>query len=936
MTGPNEARAETSALDIGGSRYRYVPLEHLLTRRELAAVPYSVRVLLENVARRAPEALPDVVGRIRSGTGDCEVPFHPNRIMLHDTTCLPTLADFAALRDMVAELGGDPAAVNPVIDADLTVDHSVIAEAHGSAAALERNLRVDFERNGERYRFIKWAERSLRGFRVVPPGKGIIHQVNMETLARVVWRDSAQAPPLLHPDALVATDSHTPMINAIGVLGWGVGGLQAQAALLGEPVLFGFPEVVGVHVSGRLREGVTATDLALTLTEVLRGTGVVDAFVEFFGAGVDALSLADRAAVANMAPEYGATCTFFAYDDEVADYLRLTGRDAEHRAVVDAYLATQGLKRTPASPVPDYDRIVELDLAGVEPSLAGPHRPDQRLAVSQVPRSYRAAVAGPGGTGSSAPAEPGSGPADAPAPGPAPAPASSPAPDPVFGVPVPEGAVAIAAITSCTNTANPALMIQAGLLARRARERGLAARPWVKASLSPGSRVVTRYLEAAGLLEPLAETGFHTVGFGCMTCIGNSGPLQPRMAELVEAGARPVAVLSGNRNFPGRVNPSVSLAYLASPPLVVAYALAGTVLCDLAADPLGLDPQGRPVYLRDLWPGDREVAKLAASVLTPEMFQENSAAIREGTAQWRKLSAEGTTRFPWDPESAYVRRPPYLTGVDPRPPRRLDVADARVLLWLGDDITTDHISPAGAIPPDSPAGRHLVAAGTPPRHLNQYSTRRSNHEVMLQGAFTNPAVANLLLPPEARGGGGRAYTADRTRVEPVYAAARTYREAGLELVVVAGRNYGAGSSRDWAAKAQALLGVRAVVAESFERIHRANLIGMGVFPLEFPPGRGAGDLGLTGEEALSITGLADPRPGTATAVLRVRRADGSVAETPLRLRIDSRHEAAYLRHGGTMPYVVRRFLPEAPEAGGAEKGGGAAGEPAGRGAPARG
>ncbi|GAB3206053.1 aconitate hydratase AcnA [Marinactinospora endophytica] len=882
MIETEEARPGTATLDIAGRDYRYVPLEGLMTRRELQTVPYAIRILLENVARTAPGELPAVLDRVHTGAGTCEVPFRPNRIMLHDTTCLPTLADFAALRDMVAELGGDPAAVNPVIDADLTVDHSVIAEAHGSPAALEHNLRVDFHRNGERYRFIKWAEQSLRGFRVVPPGKGIIHQVNMETLARVVWQDRGGHPPLLHPDTLVATDSHTPMINAIGVLGWGVGGLQAQAALLGEPVLFGFPEVVGVHISGRLREGVTATDLALTLTEILRTHGVVESFVEFFGPGIANLSLADRAAVANMAPEYGATCTFFPYDEEVRSYLRLTGRSREHRAVVDAYLDAQGLKRTPHSPVPDYDRTVELDLASVEPCLAGPRRPDQRLRLSQVPDSFRAEVPPTG-----RPRET----------------------DPVFGEAVPEGAVAIAAITSCTNTANPALMVQAGLLARAARERGLRAKPWVKASLSPGSRVVTRYLEAAGLLEPLAQTGFHTVGFGCMTCIGNSGPLQPRLAELVEAGAEAVAVLSGNRNFPGRVNPSLSLAYLASPPLVVAYALAGTILHDLAGQPLGHDREGRPVFLRDLWPADSEVAALVAAAVTPEMFQENNTTIREGGAHWDELTSEGSTLFPWDPESTYIRRPPYLSAVEPHPPRSLRVDDARVLLWLGDDITTDHISPAGAIPPDSPAGRHLQAAGTPPRHLNQYSTRRSNHEVMLRGAFTNPAVANLLLPPESRGGGGRAYTADRSRVEPVHTAARTYREAGLDLVVVAGRNYGAGSSRDWAAKAQALLGVRAVIAESFERIHRANLIGMGVFPLEFPPGRGAAELDLRGDESLSIDGLDDVVAGHNTVVLRVRRRGATVAEMPLRLRLDSRHEVAYLRHGGTMPYVVRRFLP---------------------------
>ncbi|WP_067968087.1 aconitate hydratase AcnA [Nocardiopsis trehalosi] len=881
MSGPEAPPAATAVLDVGGRAYRYVPLDRLAAPRELAEMPYVVRVLLENVARRAPEALPAVLDRARTGVGTCEVPFHPNRIMLHDTTCLPTLADFAALRDAVAELGGDPAAVNPVIDADLTVDHSTIAEHHGSAAALERNLDIDFQRNGERYAFIKWAERHLRGFRVVPPGKGIIHQVNMETLARVVWRDDAGDPPMLHPDALVATDSHTPMVNAIGVLGWGVGGLQAQAALLGEPLLFGFPEVVGVHLTGRLRAGVTATDLALTVTELLRSTGVVDAFVEFTGPGAAHLALAERAAVANMAPEYGATCAFFPYDDEVGAYLRLTGRTAEHRAVVDAYLGAQGLKRGPDDPLPRYDRTVPLDLGAVEPSMAGPHRPDQRLPLSAVPDSYRKAAR----------------------------PAATAARPPAGAEPVPDGAVAIAAITSCTNTANPALMVQAGLLAQRARAAGLRARPWVKASLSPGSRVVARYLDAAGLTAPLEELGFHTVGFGCMTCIGNSGPLAPPMAEAAAAGAEAVAVLSGNRNFPGRVSPSVSLAYLASPPLVVAYALAGSVLHDLAAEPLGRDARGAPVYLRDLWPDDAEVAERVAAALTPDMYRDNNAAIREGTPHWAGLSARGGVRYAWDPDSTYIRRPPYLTGVTAAPAARPGLDGARALLLLGDDVTTDHISPAGAIPPDSAAGRHLRAAGTPARDLNQYSTRRSNHEVMLRGAFTNPAVANLLLPPEERGTGGRARTADGTRVAPVYEAARTYRDAGTDLVIVAGRNYGTGSSRDWAAKAQALLGVRAVIAESFERIHRSNLIGMGVFPLELPPGRRAADLGLSDGDELGIDGLADPRPGEHPVVLRIRRAGGGTAEEPLRLRVDSRQEAAYLRHGGTLPYVVRRFLP---------------------------
>ncbi|MDR7303645.1 aconitate hydratase AcnA [Haloactinomyces albus] len=880
--------AETSVLSIAGREYRYVPLHRLMSGDELTVLPYSIRILLENVARKAPAELPAVLDRARTGTGECEVPFHPNRIMLHDTTCLPTLADFAAVRDAVAELGGEPAAVNPVVDVDLTVDHSVIAEDYGAPSALEHNLGIDFERNRERYEFIKWAENSLDGFRVVPPGKGIIHQVNMEILARVVWQAPGEVPPMLHPDALVATDSHTPMINSIGVLGWGVGGLQAQAAMLGEPILFGFPEVVGVHLSGRMKEGCTATDLALTVTELLRSRGVVGSFVEFFGEGLANLSWADRAAVANMAPEYGATCAFFPYDEEVRTYLGLTGRSAEQRAVVDSYMTAQGLKRTPDSPVPRFDRTVELDLDAVEPCVAGPRRPDQRIPLSGVADSFRREVETT-------------------------VPASET--DPIFGESVPTGPVAIAAITSCTNTANPTLMIQAGLVAQRARELGLATKPWVKTSLSPGSRVVTRYLEAAGLLTALEDSGFHTVGFGCMTCIGNSGPLQPRMEELVETGTDAVAVLSGNRNFPGRVNPAISLAYLASPPLVVAYALAGSVLHDFDTQPLGTDHEGEPVHLEDLWPGDAEVAARVADAVTAEMFSDNNAAIRDGTSHWTALGAESTTRFPWHPDSTYVRRPPYLTNVAPVPSQSRRIDDARVLLWLGDDITTDHISPAGAIPRNSLAGHYLQVAGTSPRHLNQYSTRRSNHEVMLRGAFTNPAVTNHLLPPESRGSGGHAYTADHDRILPAYEASQSYREADLDLIVIAGRNYGTGSSRDWAAKAQALLGVRAVIAESFERIHRSNLIGMGVFPLEFADGWDAAGLKLRGDEALAITDLDNPHPGTNTVMLHIRRVDGATSRVPLRLRLDSRHEVAYLRHGGTMPYVVRRFLPEQPHTG---------------------
>ncbi|MER7786831.1 aconitate hydratase AcnA [Streptomyces sp. NPDC097640] len=873
----------TAVLNVEGRSYRYRPLDRILPPGELDTLPYAVRVLLENVARRSPQALPDVVARARAAGGGGEVPVHPNRIMLHDTTCLPALADFAAMRDSVAELGGDPERLQPSIPVDLTVDHSVIVEEYGRADAVERNLLIDFRRNGERYEMVKWAERSVRNFRVVPPGTGIIHQINMEALARVVWVTDPEdgGAPWLHPDVLVATDSHTPMINALGVVGWGVGGLEGQAAMLGEPVTIPYPDVVGVRLTGRLRPGVGATDLALTLTELLRATGVVNKFVEFCGDGVTTLGWAERAAVSNMAPEYGATCVFFPYDDETAAYLRLSGREEEHVRLVDAYLTAQGLKRTDDRPVPRYDQVLDLDLGTVEPSVAGPNLPHQRLPLSRVPASFRQAA---GRTTTEAD---------------------------TFGEPLPDGPVAIAAITSCTNTANPALVVQAGLLAERAVRAGLTAKPWVKTSLSPGSRVVEEYLREAGLLPALEKTGFHIVGFGCMTCIGNSGPLHPAMERLAEDGAvEPVAVLSGNRNFAGRVNPRVSLSYLASPPLVVAYALAGSVLHDFDHEPLGTDREGRPVHLKDLWPSDEEVAACVARFVRPEMFRANAARIRQGTRAWQEIEAPGGTRFPWDPGSTYIRRPPHLTHLSANPPARLKIDRARVLLRLGDNVTTDHISPAGAIPARSAAGEWLTGRGVARRDLNQYSTRRSNHKVMLRGAFTNAAVTNLLLdtPGGPPGPGGHAYTADGARVLPVHLAAPTYREAGHDLVVVAGRNYGAGSSRDWAAKAQALLGVRAVVAESYERIHRSNLIGMGVLPLEFAEGDDASSRPFAFGQELSFDGLDTLAVGTNRVTLRLRGAGGGHATVELRLRIFSRQELAYLRHGGILPYVVRRAL----------------------------
>ncbi|WP_019357907.1 aconitate hydratase AcnA [Streptomyces sp. AA1529] len=874
--------AVTAVLTVDGRAYRHLPLDRLLPAERLAELPYAVRVLVENVARRSPAALGAVLDRIRAGQGDCEVPVHPDRIMLHDTTCLPALADFAALRDSVAELRGDPGQLQPAVPVDLTVDHSVIVEEYGHGDAVERNLLIDFRRNAERYAFVKWAERSLSNFRVVPPGTGIIHQVNMETLARVVWQQDDPAEggglPWLHPDVLVATDSHTPMINALGVVGWGVGGLEGQAAMLGEPVTIPFPRVVGVRLTGRLRSGVGATDLALTLTQLLREQGVVDQFVEFCGPGVAALGWAERAAVSNMAPEYGATCVYFPYDDETAAYLRLTGRDEDHVRLVDAYLGAQGLKRTADSPEPRYDDLIELDLSTVEPSLAGPDLPHQRLPLSQVPGSF----------------QPSSG---------------NRAPVTVAGEPLPEGPVAIAAITSCTNTANPSLIVQAALVAERARQAGLTAKPWVKTSLSPGSRVVEDYLREAGLLTPLEETGFHIVGFGCMTCIGNSGPLQDELEQVAaDGGADPVAVLSGNRNFAGRVNPRVAHSYLASPPLVVAYALAGSIRHDFEREPLGSTADGTPVFLKDLWPSDEEVAARVAAAVRPAMFRANAARLREGTQAWRDIEAPDGVRFRWDPESTYIRRPPHLTGLLADAPDRLRIDRAKVLLHLGDDVTTDHISPAGAIPARSAAGQWLAERGVARRDLNQYSTRRSNHEVMLRGAFTNAAVSNQLLIEDGELRGGHAYAADRSAVLPVHEAAPTYRAAGLDLVVVAGRNYGAGSSRDWAAKAQALLGVRAVIAESYERIHRSNLIGMGVLPLEFEPGDTAAAYGLTGEEELVFDGLDALHVGTNPVALRLTRPDGSRTTARLRLRLNSRQELAYLRHGGILPYVMRRAV----------------------------
>lgn len=853
------------AMTVERRAYRYLPMSERVSDDVWSRLPFTVRILLENVARTAPERFELALERAVTMEGDCELPVSVNRVMLHDTTCLPALADFAAMRDAVAELGGPAERLQPAVPVDLTVDHSVIVESFAAADAVERNLEIDFRRNSERYRFVKWAQQSLDEFGVIPPGSGIIHQVNMEALAQVVWVDSRTSPPTVHPDVLVATDSHTPMINAIGVLGWGVGGVAGQAAMLGEPVSIQFPEVVGVRVHGSLRTGVNATDLALTVTAMLREVGVVDTFVEFFGDGLDSLGWAERAAVANMAPEYGATVAFFPYDNHTAKYLALTGRSEEQRTLVETYLRTQRMMRDPGRPAPQFDRVVNLDLDEIEPTVAGPRQPNERRTLREVPDSYRGA------------ASPGS-----------------------------PGHVAIASITSCTNTANPRLMIQAGLLARRAAAHGMGPKPWVKTSLSPGSKVVEHYLSAAGLLTDLEALGFHVAGFGCMTCIGNSGALLEEMNVESDQGLDPVAVLSGNRNFGGRVNPRLSLAYLASPPLVIAYALTGTVLTDFTNDPVGHDSTGAPVYLRDLWPTDDEVNRVVEKAVQPAMFASNSATIRTGTHHWAQMSAPGGVHFQWDPESTYIRRPPYLIDVPATPPGLSGPHTARLLLRFGDAVTTDHISPAGAIPAASAAGRWLTARGVEVRDLNQYSTRRSNHEVMLRGAFTNPTLINLLISQTDPARGALARTADGAQIVSAYEAAATYRARDEQMVIVAGEQYGAGSSRDWAAKAPALLGIRYIVASSFERIHRSNLIAMGVLPMEFADPDGYSGLDLVGDERFDFGSFADLTVGDNPITARVHGTSGSEQTVPLRVPIHTATELDYLRHGGLLPFVVRR------------------------------
>jgi aconitate hydratase len=865
-------------------------------------LPFCLKLVLENMLRHedGAQVTAEAIGRLASGvaTGD-EVSFSPARVFLHDTNGIPVLVDLAAMREVVRDLGGDPQAVDPVIPAELTVDHSVVTDVFGRPDAMALNVAHEYARNEERYRFLKWGQQQFRRLAVVPPGTGIMHQIDLEYLADVVVRRDGRA----FPDTLVGTDSHTTMINGLGVLAWGVGGIEAEAAMLGLPVSTLVPPVIGLELTGERRPGVTATDLVLTIAEVLRTRGVVGCFVEFTGPSVGAVPLADRATLANMSPEFGSTCAIFPIDQVTLDYLRFTGRDAEHVAVVERYAKEQGLWHDPGARL-RFDDLLRLDLSTVEPSLAGPRRPQDRVPLAGARSRFQSALAGmladrsPSGA-AVADAVDEAGRESSPA-------SDAPALDPE--VPAHEesglrhGAVAIAAITSCTNTSNPSVMVTAGLLARNAVEAGLATRPWVKTSLAPGSKVVTDYLRGSGLDRPLEQLGFHTVGYGCMTCIGNSGPLTPEVSrEIADRDLLVAAVLSGNRNFDGRISNDVAMNYLASPPLVVAYALAGSMDVDLLHEPLGVGSSGEPVFLADLWPADAEVADVVRAHLDPAMFAARYADVFTGEERWAGLSVGGGATFDWDPDSTYVRRPPFLDGLTPEPGPVADIVGARVLAVLGDSVTTDHICPAGRIPADSPAGEFLRARGE--ADLNTYASRRGNHEVMLRGAFGNQRLRNRLVP-DRRGG----WTLDHLDgVErTVFDASEHYRAAGTPLVVLAGKEYGTGSSRDWAAKGTALLGVRAVLAESFERIHRSNLIGMGVLPLQFLDGDGVASLGLTGHEMLSVEGLAAlGREGRPREVTVRAEFDGVARTFRVRARLDTDTEAAYYRHGGILPFVAR-------------------------------
>jgi aconitate hydratase len=835
-----------------------------------------------------------------------EIAFMPARVLLQDFTGVPAVVDLAAMRDGVVRLGGDPKRVNPLQPVELVIDHSVQVDHFVERNALELNAELEFTRNRERYVFLRWGQTAFDNFKVVPPDTGIVHQVNLEYLARVVFSETADGLTLAYPDTLVGTDSHTTMVNGLGVVGWGVGGIEAEAVMLGQPISMLIPEVLGFRLTNRLPEGATATDLVLTITERLRKVGVVGKFVEFFGPGLEFLTIADRATLGNMSPEYGATIAICPIDDMTLDYLRLTGRSPDRVALVEAYAKEQGLFRTTGGVEPVYTQVVELDLSTVEPSIAGPKRPQDRVALNQAKLKFAQALEVMLTERKAKPAAKEK-PGEATKPHETAAVAATAAAEHVPGMEgLDHGSVVVAAITSCTNTSNPSVMIGAGLLARNATARGLKTKPWVKPSLAPGSLVVTEYLRAAGLLEPLAELGFNLVGYGCTTCIGNSGPLPEPVSSLVREKNLVVAsVLSGNRNFEGRIQSQVRANYLASPPLVVAYAIAGKMQCDLTSEPLGTGRDGRPVYLRDIWPTEREIQETMLKAVRRDMFEDKYAHVFDGDQRWQTLSVPNGERFNWEADSTYIRNPPFFDGLtlEPTPPR--DIHDARVLALLGDSVTTDHISPAGSIPADSPAGRYLISHGVQPRDFNSYGARRGNHEVMMRGTFANIRLKNQLAPGTE---GGWTTLLPSDEVMTIYDASVTYRADGVPLLVIAGKEYGSGSSRDWAAKGTVLLGVKAVIAESFERIHRSNLVNMGVLPLEFVAGQTAGALKLTGRERFDISGMTDTlTPGGAVTV-RATGADGSTIGFTAKARIDTPEELVAYRNGGILPYMVRQLV----------------------------
>ena len=882
-----------SALTVAGQGYEIFNLAALGAER-MARLPYALKILLENLLRFEDGVnvtrtdIEAIINWDPKAAPTHEISFTPARVIMQDFTGVPCVVDLAAMREAITRLGGDADKVNPLAPAELVIDHSVQVDEYGTAQALADNNRIEFERNGERYSFLRWGQSAFRNFKVVPPNTGIVHQVNLEFLGRVVFDNETTATRQAYPDTVVGTDSHTTMINGLGVLGWGVGGIEAEAAMLGQPVTMLIPQVIGFRLTGSLNPGSTATDLVLTVTEMLRKQGVVDKFVEFFGDGLANLPLADRATISNMSPEFGSTCAIFPIDEETIRYLKLSGRPPAQIALVEAYAKTTGLWRVNGAKTADYTAVLELDLATVEPSLAGPSRPQDRVPLRVAKSSYQAHHQKMAEERSKKNAS-----------------ASGKAMATVAGktFAVSDGAVLIAAITSCTNTSNPYVLIAAGLLARNARRRGITSKPWVKTSLAPGSRVVTDYLRSAGLFDELGGIGFNLVGYGCTTCIGNSGPLKPEISAAVKAGdVIGCAVLSGNRNFDGRVHPEVKMNFLASPPLVVAYALAGSLNVDLNTEPLGINDAGKPVYLRDVWPAPQEIADCVHQNITSEMFRRSYAGVFDGDERWQAIKIPAGKVYAWDSKSTYVKNPPYFDGMTMAPSAVGEIRGARALALLGDSVTTDHISPAGNIAKSSPAAQYLMEQGVQQADFNQYGARRGNHEVMMRGTFANIRLRNLLLPGTE---GGITVHVPSGEQLSIFDAAMRYKTEKIPLLILAGKEYGTGSSRDWAAKGTMLLGVRAVIAESFERIHRSNLIGMGVLPLQFSDGQSSQSLGLTGKESFEIQGLDQGNARTVTVV--ATPSSGAPLRFEVRVRIDTPKEREYFQHGGILQYVLRQL-----------------------------